>query len=146
MRPTPAAALCAAVLLALACAAKEAESPGAEVASTRPSPDVPAGASGWNMAGAGLPAQRASARAKVGEALRQLDVAGNACGDACPADVTLRSAVKELCGITESKDDDIACKEAKATLVSLEAALLKTCEGCKPPKPESDDAGGALGY
>ena len=95
-------------------------------------PSVPATNSGWAPGRPGLAAQRASAQATVGEALRALQVTGDACGLACPVLGALRLGVTNVCSITDTKDDLKACHEARVQLASTEARLKPACGTCSP--------------
>ncbi len=80
--------------------------------------------------GRGYEARRATGRAQIGEAMRVLETAGEACGVACPAVQTLRIGVHQMCGVSETKEDDKVCREVSADLVAVAKRLTPSCGPC----------------
>jgi hypothetical protein len=117
-------------------------------ASTAPPPDTvpsttdPVVARGWAPGQPDLAARRATGQAEIGEALRALDVAGDACGSACPALADLRIGVAHMCALADTRDDEKICKESRARLLEIGTHIKATCGACKPaPDPDADDGG-----
>jgi len=122
------------------CAASESPPPETATSSTDPVTTGP-----WMPGQPDFAARRASGQAEIGEALRALDVAGSACGDACPALATLRVGVVHLCGVADTKDDQKICKESRASLATSEARLRADCGACKPAPDADTDTDGGFG-
>jgi hypothetical protein len=122
------------VLVVASCAASD--TPPADNAAT--GYEAPGRGSPYTPGQPGLAARRAAAQAEIGEALRALEVAGDACGSACPPLADLRVGVGHLCGVADTKDDDRMCKESRATLLATESKLRPSCGACKPPPADAD--------
>jgi hypothetical protein len=127
------------VLVVASCAASD--TPPADNAAT--GYEAPGRASPWTPGQPGLAARRGTAQAEIGEALRALEVAGDACGSACPSLADLRAGVGHLCGVADTKDDDRMCKESRVTLLATETKVRASCGACKPAPADADtdDAG-----
>jgi len=91
-------------------------------------------------------ARRATAQAEIGEALRALTTAGNACDDACPALHELRKGVANLCSVNDNKDDVSFCKQVKQELADAERPVKKWCGACGPHQEIDADAGDDAAY
>ena len=114
-------------------------------AETPANPNDPVSTGPWMPGQPDLAARRATGMAEVGEARRALEVAGTACGDACPALASLRVGVGHLCSVADTKDDQKICKESRESLAASALRLKADCGACKgaaAPDADTDPDGG----
>jgi hypothetical protein len=113
----------------LACASTNGAAPDPSMPGTE-NDSRPAQVAGYAPGVPGFEARRATAQAEIGESLRKLDTAGDSCGLACPAVSSLRVGVRHRCAVSEMKEDDKICKEARKQLLEIETRLKPSCGLC----------------
>jgi len=127
--------------LSMSCADTTATGPTPETAPPSEGVPAPAGGTGWAPGKPGLPARRGAAQAEIAEATRGLEVAGAACGDACPLLVNYRLGVDHLCSVADTKDDAKVCHDNRKALKEAETKLAPSCGTCGPhvEAPDASD-------